>query len=53
MKKDLLYQKIKAAEELALSKMNNDKFRQGYHLMPLSGWMNDPNGLCIIQVKIY
>ena len=34
MKKDLLYQKIKVAEELALSKMNNDKFRQGYHLMP-------------------
>lgn len=49
MKKDLLYQKIKAAEELALSKMNNDKFRQGYHLMPLSGWMNDPNGLCFYK----
>ena len=49
MKKDLLYQKIKVAEELALSKMNNDKFRQGYHLMPLSGWMNDPNGLCFYK----
>lgn len=22
------------------------KYRMGYHLMPPTGWMNDPNGLC-------
>ena len=46
MKQEILFQQIKAMEKEALSKMESDKFRQGYHLMPLSGWMNDPNGLC-------
>lgn len=26
--------------------MNKRKYRLGFHLMPPSGWMNDPNGLC-------
>lgn len=46
MNKDILYQQILAAEKDAREKMKDDKFRQGYHLMPPSGWMNDPNGLC-------
>lgn len=46
MQKEQLYQQIVTIEKEAFSKMENDKFRQGYHLMPLSGWMNDPNGLC-------
>ncbi|MFR0582698.1 glycoside hydrolase family 32 protein [Limosilactobacillus mucosae] len=25
-------------------KVNNQRYRLGYHLMPASGWMNDPNG---------
>lgn len=24
----------------------NDKWRLGFHLMPPTGWLNDPNGLC-------
>ena len=24
----------------------NDKDRLNYHIMPTSGWVNDPNGLC-------
>ena len=26
--------------------MNNDRWRMGFHLMPPTGWVNDPNGLC-------
>lgn len=46
MRKESLYQLIEDYEEKALQIIPNDKFRQGFHLMPLSGWMNDPNGLC-------
>ena len=24
--------------------VTNERYRLGYHLMPASGWMNDPNG---------
>ena len=26
--------------------MSTDPWRMGFHLMPPSGWLNDPNGLC-------
>lgn len=26
-----------------------DRFRLGFHLMPPTGWLNDPNGLCVYQ----
>lgn len=26
-----------------------DRFRQCFHLMPVTGWLNDPNGLCMFQ----
>ena len=26
-----------------------DRFRQHFHLMPVTGWLNDPNGLCEFQ----
>ncbi|MGN0496462.1 MAG: glycoside hydrolase family 32 protein [Lachnospiraceae bacterium] len=44
--KNMLNQQILAAEKAAGNKMADDIYRQGYHLMPPSGWMNDPNGLC-------
>ncbi len=25
------------------------RFRQCFHLMPVTGWLNDPNGLCMFQ----
>jgi beta-fructofuranosidase len=29
-----------------LELVNNDKWRNKYHIMPPVGWINDPNGLC-------
>lgn len=26
-----------------------DRFRQCFHLMPVTGWLNDPNGLCMFH----
>ncbi|MGO2547038.1 glycoside hydrolase family 32 protein [Mammaliicoccus vitulinus] len=26
--------------------ITNDRYRLGYHVMPKSGWINDPNGFC-------
>ena len=28
------------------TKINNDPYKLGFHLMPPTGWLNDPNGLC-------
>lgn len=38
-----LLKAAKAAEEAA---PKNTKWRQMFHLCPVTGWMNDPNGLC-------
>lgn len=46
MTREMLYCQIRAAEAAGRVKMADDRYRQGYHLMPPSGWLNDPNGLC-------
>lgn len=38
-------QQIKKLEAKAIQ----DKYRLKYHLMPPTGWLNDPNGLCQLQ----
>lgn len=49
MEKERLEKEIQLMEEKALAKIAHDPFRQGFHLTPLSGWMNDPNGLCFYK----
>lgn len=38
-------EKIKKAEK-NVTEINNDRYRQTFHLMAPVGWINDPNGLC-------
>ena len=40
-----LQELAKKQEELKV-KIKKDHWRLAYHLMPTTGWMNDPNGLC-------
>lgn len=40
-----LQELAKKQEELK-EKTKSDHWRLSYHLMPTTGWMNDPNGLC-------
>lgn len=37
------------AEEQNKEKVAQDPWRLHYHIMPLTGWLNDPNGLCQIN----
>lgn len=37
---------IDSCLEKEVDKVNSDKYRLKYHLMPPIGWLNDPNGLC-------
>ncbi len=48
-KREELKQKILKAEAEAGAQRAKDPYRFGFHLMPPSGWMNDPNGLCWYQ----
>lgn len=32
--------------------MRKEKYRLQYHLMPPTGWMNDPNGFCYYEEHI-
>lgn len=37
---------IKLTETAENNAVKNGRFRQKFHLMPPTGWLNDPNGLC-------
>lgn len=39
---------VKHAENDARNKQE-EKWRLSFHLMPITGWLNDPNGLCVYK----
>ncbi len=43
------YLKLYPEKKEFIDKVSKDPYRLKYHLMPPSGWLNDPNGLCVIN----
>lgn len=37
---------IEEEQKRKIDDRNKDQWQLGYHLMPIMGWLNDPNGLC-------
>ena len=37
---------VREKERGAGKEWDDDQWRPGFHLMPVTGWLNDPNGLC-------
>ncbi|MGN0335828.1 MAG: sucrose-6-phosphate hydrolase [Lachnospiraceae bacterium] len=48
MNQENLFERIRKAEKKyeASDLRKRDPYRPGFHLTPVSGWLNDPNGLC-------
>lgn len=56
MSNEIMIENIrKAQKEIELKKeiVRQGKMRQGYHFMPETGWLNDPNGLIYFQGKYF
>lgn len=56
MSNEIMIENIrKAQKEIELKKeiVRQGKMRQGYHFMPETGWLNDPNGLIYFQGKYH
>ena len=44
---------IKLTEKTEKEAVHYDRFRQKFHLMPPTGWLNDPNGLCEFEGEFH
>ncbi len=44
---------LKACESLEKLRNTEDKWRPKFHLSPVTGWLNDPNGLCEFMGKYH
>lgn len=56
MSKEIMQKKIERAEKEIAEKreiIKKSVYRQKYHLMPETGWMNDPNGLIYYKGKYH
>ena len=56
MSEQLMQERIRQAEKEISRKrdlVRNSKYRQKYHFMPETGWLNDPNGLIYYQGKYH
>lgn len=52
-KTERMQKDINAYENHYFPVAESDKWRLGFHLMPPTGWLNDPNGLCQFQGKYH
>ena len=43
---NVLVREVRKIEETAATERELQKSRLTHHLMPPTGWLNDPNGLC-------
>ena len=43
------YEKWYGEHKAYRDRVKSDPNRLAYHLMPETGWLNDPNGLCQLQ----
>lgn len=43
------YKGASAIQKQLRARVKTDPYRLGFHMMPPTGWLNDPNGLCSFQ----